>query len=193
MLGDELRKMRVARGMNPTTLSRLSGISRTHLYAIERGENDHPYADTLNKLARGLASWRSEGPDESEAAAIFRELQEAAGYPVEAMPTEAERHGSPCIPDSLAEPLRQLIGNWYRWGQTERELAAQLVGVAANIGRHQSDTVVHNGPTDDLDQNTTTSVRKSRQKHLALSLDKPRWPLAEAAFAYRPGRLLATV
>lgn len=171
MLGDELRKMRAARGLNPTTLARLSGISRTHLYAIERGENDHPYADTLIKLARGLASWRDDTPDEKEAAAIFRELQEAAGYPRDQIePEDGETVATP-VPRALAGPMLAILDSWARWGNSEREVAVRLLEAAAELGTRRPDTLEHSEPLDGVEQNQTDSSPKKQQQLLALYLD----------------------
>lgn len=192
MLGKELRRLRTERGLPMLRLSRLSGVSRPHLYAIESGQNERPYTDTLNKLARGLSSWRNGQPDDTEAASVFRELQEAAGYPVEQVAVPGEAVANP-VPEPLAGPMMGILDRWTRWGRTDRELVVRLLSMASQVGEDNPDNMVHSGSLDDLEQNQTLSPRNKQQTVLALYLDKPRWPLPEAAFARWPDPFLATV
>lgn len=192
MLGKELRRLRTERGLPMLRLSRLSGVSRPHLYAIESGQNERPYTDTLNKLARGLSSWRSGEPDESEAASIFRELQEAAGYPVDQLAISGDVAASP-IPQPLAGPMLGILDGWPRWGETDRQIVVKLLSMASKVGEAGSDSLEHSESLDEMEQNQTDSSENKQQKLLALYLDKPLWPLAAAAFARSPERALATV
>lgn len=176
MLGDELKSKREARGLAVTKLAQLSGVSRQHIYAIEANQNNQPNTSTLNKLARGLSGWRDEQPDDAEAAVIFRELQEAAGYPVEQIQTvDGEIYASP-VPAAIAGPMQNILENWSRCGQSERDVVAKLLKVASELGAGPPDTMGQNGPLDSVEQNQTDSSENKQQTLLALYLD---WLMAQ--------------
>lgn len=164
MLGDELKRLREDRGLAMAKLAQLSGLSRQHLYAIESGQSSQPNTSTLIKLARGLASWRGGEPDQMECGEVFRTLERAAGYPVSAADSSQLASGeteSTPIPEPLARSLLQIVENWPRWGQTEREHAAQLLDVVSHFGRGE-DTMTS-------DDSRTPEMKHS--KYLALYLD----------------------
>jgi len=49
-----LKALREARGVTKYRLAKLSGVSQTYIYRIERGEIKNPRRDTLQTLAQGL-------------------------------------------------------------------------------------------------------------------------------------------
>jgi transcriptional regulator with XRE-family HTH domain len=53
LLGARLRALREARGLSQSELARRSGVRRTYLIALERGQHD-PTLATLQRLAQGL-------------------------------------------------------------------------------------------------------------------------------------------
>lgn len=53
-LGSRLRAFRVAKGLTKYRLAKVSGVSQTYIYRIEKGEIKNPRRDTLQSLARGL-------------------------------------------------------------------------------------------------------------------------------------------
>ena len=53
-LGARLRAIRESKGLTRYKLGRVSDVSETYIYRIERGEMKHPRSDTLQKLAQGL-------------------------------------------------------------------------------------------------------------------------------------------
>lgn len=155
MVGKELERLREERGLSPTALARLSQVSRARIYAIEDGAGGHPTLDTLHKLAQGLSAWRDGTPDASEFAELFRWLVTAAGYPVQAAAPDGATITTP-VPEPLAESIMEILENWPRWSQLERETAARLLDVASDIGRSDPPTVAHDDSSDS--QNATTEV-----------------------------------
>jgi transcriptional regulator with XRE-family HTH domain len=53
-LGKRLKALREARGLTKYRLAKLSGVSQTYIYRIEKGEIHSPRGDTTQKLAQGL-------------------------------------------------------------------------------------------------------------------------------------------
>lgn len=53
-LGARLTALREARGLTKYRMAKLSGVSQTYIYRIEKGEIENPRHDTLQKLAAGL-------------------------------------------------------------------------------------------------------------------------------------------
>lgn len=154
MVGKELRGLRGERGLSPTELARLSQVSRARIYKIEDGTGGHPTLDTLHKLAQGLSAWRDGAPDASEFTEVFRCLVTAAGYPVQAAAPNGEAVSTP-IPEPLAGSILEIIESWPRWSQLERETAARLLDVAADVGRPDPPpTVAHDDPSQS--QNSIT-------------------------------------
>lgn len=49
-----LKALREARGLTKYRLAKVTGVSETYIYRIERGLIENPRRDTLQKLARGL-------------------------------------------------------------------------------------------------------------------------------------------
>lgn len=174
MLGEELRGLRLERGLNPADLHRLSGVSRQHIYAIEGGQNTQPYPKTLLKLASGLSAWRGGKPDPDECADVFHRLQVAAGYPVDApqVTPDGETVATP-IPQPLAESILEILENWPRWSQPERDTAARLLDVASDIGRPDSPTVAHEDPSQS--QNGITGFVSIISRLIQEGSDGPGW------------------
>lgn len=54
-LGARLKAFREAKGLTKYRLAKMSGVSQTYIYRIERGEIRNPRRDTLQKLAAGLS------------------------------------------------------------------------------------------------------------------------------------------
>jgi len=50
-----LKALREARGLTKYRLAKISGVSETYLYRIERGLIENPRRDTLQRLAQGLS------------------------------------------------------------------------------------------------------------------------------------------
>lgn len=175
MVGKELRRLRGERDLSPTELARLSQVSRARIYAIEDGTGGHPTLDTLHKLAQGLSAWRDSTPDPPEFAEVFRCLVTAAGYPVQAAAPDGEATTTP-IPEPLAASILEIVENWARWSQLERETATRLLDVASDIGRPDADTVGHDGDP---------GLLMKRKTNLALYLD---WPLRTSPDALRIDR-----
>ena len=50
-----LKALREARGVTKYRLAKLTGVSETYIYRIERGLIENPRRDTLQKLAQGLS------------------------------------------------------------------------------------------------------------------------------------------
>lgn len=53
-LGARLTALREAKGLTKYRLAKISGVSQTYIYRIEKGEIENPRRDTLQKLASGL-------------------------------------------------------------------------------------------------------------------------------------------
>jgi len=54
VVGNNLKNMRLLKGMSQTELSKISGVSLPYLNRIEKGIHENPSLDFLSKLARGL-------------------------------------------------------------------------------------------------------------------------------------------
>ncbi|MGB5925207.1 MAG: LexA family transcriptional regulator [Dehalococcoidia bacterium] len=54
-LAVRLKHLRQAKGLTKYRLAKISGLSETYIYRIERGLIENPRRDTLQKLAHGLA------------------------------------------------------------------------------------------------------------------------------------------
>jgi len=90
-IGARVRAARLAKGLKQGELAGRIGIKQASLSEIEHGHTKQPAGDTLLKIAKALETspnWLQTGhgspvlpvettPDESEAIAIFRELNEA--------------------------------------------------------------------------------------------------------------------
>lgn len=157
MLSDEMKRVRTERGLGMTKVAQRSGLSRAHLYALENGQRERPYVDTLIKLAKGLAIWRDGEPDDADWGNIFRSLERASGYPGET----AEEVGS--VPAELEGRLRQISENWGRLGGQERSVVDQLLRMASSFCPSPEATVV---PVD----SRTTEMKHSN--NFALYLDR---------------------
>ena len=53
-VGARLKTFRESKGLTKYRLAKISGVSQTYIYRIERGEIENPRRDTLQKLAQGL-------------------------------------------------------------------------------------------------------------------------------------------
>jgi len=53
-LAHRLRTLREGKGLTKYRLAKISGVSQTYIYRIEKGEIRNPRRDTLQALARGL-------------------------------------------------------------------------------------------------------------------------------------------
>lgn len=53
-LDARLKALREARGITKYRLAKISGVSETYIYRIERGLIENPRRDTLQRLAQGL-------------------------------------------------------------------------------------------------------------------------------------------
>lgn len=56
MLGEQLRKVRQARGLSVSEVARRAGIDRRHLGKIEGGEIPSPGVETVSRIARALGT-----------------------------------------------------------------------------------------------------------------------------------------
>lgn len=54
VLGTRLKSLREAKGLTKYRLAKLSGVSETYIYRIERGLIRNPRGDTSQKIAKGL-------------------------------------------------------------------------------------------------------------------------------------------
>lgn len=54
MDGKKIRELRVKRGLSLTELAKLSGISKSYLSFIERGEQANPSIEVIDKIAHAL-------------------------------------------------------------------------------------------------------------------------------------------
>jgi transcriptional regulator with XRE-family HTH domain len=54
-VGARLKAFRESKGLTKYRLAKISGVSQTYIYRIERGEIENPRRDTLQKLAKGLS------------------------------------------------------------------------------------------------------------------------------------------
>ncbi|HIY58809.1 MAG TPA: helix-turn-helix domain-containing protein [Candidatus Tetragenococcus pullicola] len=52
--GEQLKKLRIARGISPTQLSYKSGVGNSQIVRYENGERKDPKFSTVKRLARGL-------------------------------------------------------------------------------------------------------------------------------------------
>lgn len=80
-LAGALARLRQAAGLSRRQLEDVSGVSEETIKAIEYARNTRPTAETLNKLATGLATNRALGRlDQAAADEIVTTLMRAAGY-----------------------------------------------------------------------------------------------------------------
>lgn len=176
MLAEEIKRIREERGLGMTKIAQRSGLSRSHLYALEAGRNESPYVDTLIKLSKGMAIWQDGEPNDADWGELFRRLERAAGYPVDT----SENGGS--VPSDLDEQLRRISENWNRLGGQERSVVNQLLKMASSFCPSAEDTVGHGG---------LPRRKDGQQNSLALYLDWPQGdplrtahaPIRELAFA----------
>lgn len=54
MIGRDLRKIRLQKGMSLTELATLSGVSKSYISSIERGLKSNPSILILEKLSKAL-------------------------------------------------------------------------------------------------------------------------------------------
>lgn len=93
LLGEWVRKTRIAQGLSQRALADRSGLSRSYVCDIERGRGAEPSLATLDKLSMALGTTRSElmqaaglidkalvpreSDDERRLLSVYRDLSEA--------------------------------------------------------------------------------------------------------------------
>lgn len=106
-LANKLVELRKRERLNQATLSDLSGVSRATIGLIERGKSKS-MPETLELLAKGLATGSDGVVDRRKATAYHAELFESAGYPM-ANREVPEPAAPPAVSPSVQERLAVLF------------------------------------------------------------------------------------